>query len=234
MVKVIGILGGMGPQATIDLYQKILNNTKAHRDQDHLQVLIWSDPHIPDRTEAILRGGADPTPALCAGARKLAQGGAQCIAIPCNTAHFYLPAICESTPEVLVVDMIEATARVARRSWAPRTPIAVTGTVGALSTGLYQRALEAVGLTAIVPSEEEQEAINRVIFGESGVKAGHVGRENEELYLSVCMSLAARGAACVIAGCTELPLVAQRAQAFMPILDPTDILAKELVRLAKE
>lgn len=231
-MKVIGILGGMGPQATIDLYQKILNNTRAQKDQDHLQVLIWSDPHIPDRTAAILRGGTDPTPALCAGARKLFAGGAQCIAMPCNTAHYFLPAICDSTPEVPIINMIEVTAQVARARLGVGTPVAITGTVGTMSSGLYQRALEAVGLEVIVPTPAEQELVNTVVFGERGVKAGYLGVENQELYLRICLSLQARGAQCVIAGCTELPLVSQLAAAVVPILDPTDILAKELVRFA--
>lgn len=233
-MRVIGILGGMGPQATIDLYQKILKYTPAVRDQDHLQVLIWSDPHIPDRTAAILYGGEDPSYALCAGARKLVRGGAECIGIPCNTAHYYMDAIRQAVLGVTVLDMIELTAQSARHQLDAGTVVAITATRATLATRLYDRALAAQGLVPMVPSPAEQEVIDDLIFGPRSVKAGFVDEVNCRRFQEVCARLFSTGAQAVLAACTELPLLASPASSLLPIIDPTSILAQALVSCGRE
>src|SRR5205823_10945930 len=95
---IVGILGGMGPAATADLYAKIIAATPATRDQDHLHVVIWADPTVPDRSTALLHGGEDPTPWLLRGAQRLVEMGAALIAVPCNTAHAFLPRIAGEVP----------------------------------------------------------------------------------------------------------------------------------------
>ncbi|HET7037665.1 MAG TPA: amino acid racemase, partial [Thermomicrobiaceae bacterium] len=107
---VIGILGGMGPLATADLYRKIIEVTPARTDQEHLHVIIDADPSIPERTTALLHGGEDPTPKLIAGARRLAAAGVDFIIVPCNTAHAFLPRV-EAAVDVPFISMIEETAR---------------------------------------------------------------------------------------------------------------------------
>lgn len=233
-MKVIGVLGGMGPQATIDLYQKILNNTPATRDQEHLQVLIWSDPTIPDRTAAILRNGEDPIPKLQQGAAKLIAGGAQCIAIPCNTAHYFLPELTTRAPEATYLNMIDLTAKAARSQFAPGSLVAITGTTATLATGLYQRAIERVDLTPLLPPQELQDEVMDVIFGPKGVKAGFVSKENCAKYAHVLNQLKRLGAACAIAGCTELPLVTDQSIVELPVIDPTTVLARAAVQFALE
>ncbi|MBT9134800.1 MAG: Aspartate racemase [Firmicutes bacterium] len=256
-MRVIGILGGMGPQATLDLYQKVLQFTPATRDQDHLQVLIWSDPHIPDRTAAILYGGEDPSYALCAGSARLVKGGAECIGIPCNTAHYYLDAIRREAAGVPVLDMIELTARSARTQLDADAVVAITATRATLATGLYNKALTVHGLKAMVPSLAEQEIIDDIIFGPRGVKAmvpslaeqeiiddlifgprgvkaGFVDENNCRRFQAVCSRLFSSGAEAVLAACTELPLLAHPASSVLPIIDPTSVLAQALVSFGLE
>ncbi len=233
-MRVIGILGGMGPQATLDLYQKVLQFTPATRDQDHLQVLIWSDPHIPDRTAAILYGGEDPSYALCAGIARLVKGGAECIGIPCNTAHYYLDAIRREAAGVPVLDMIELTARSARTQLDADAVVAITATRATLATGLYNKALTVHGLKAMVPSLAEQEIIDDLIFGPRGVKAGFVDENNCRRFQAVCSRLFSSGAEAVLAACTELPLLAHPASSVLPIIDPTSVLAQALVSFGLE
>ena len=96
--KIIGILGGMGPAATADLFTKIINSTEAGCDQEHLHVIIDSNTNIPDRTEALIHGGADPTEQMTQSARRLAEAGAELIVMPCNTAHGFYDAVCASVP----------------------------------------------------------------------------------------------------------------------------------------
>lgn len=231
-MKVIGILGGMGPQATIDLYQKIINNTPATKDQEHLQVLIWSDPTIPDRTAAILGDGNSPLPHLQAGAEKLIAGKAGCIAIPCNTAHYFLPQLATLAPGVTYLNMIELTALELKKNYLPGSIIAVTGTTATLRTGLYQNAIEEAGLTPLLPGEALQDEVMDIIFGAQGVKAGFVNQANKDRYARVLNDLQAQGAACVIAGCTELPLVVDLVQTTVAIVDPTEVLARGAVQFA--
>ena len=231
-MRVLGILGGMGPQATIDLYQKIINNTPATRDQEHLQVLIWSDPTIPDRTAAILGDGEDPFPQLRAGVEKLAAGNAECIAIPCNTAHYFLPQLAALAPSVTFLNMIELTAAQLKRDYAQGSIIAVTGTTATLRTGLYQNALKQAGLVPFLPNEDLQDEVMDIIFGKKGVKAGFTDQLNKNRYAKVLSALQIQGAACVIAGCTELPLVIDLEQITVAIVDPTEVLARSAVQFA--
>lgn len=108
--EIIGILGGMGPAATADFYAKLVAITPGSSDQDHLRTVIWSDPTIPDRTEALLGGGPDPTPWLLDGSRVLREAGATVIAIPCNTAHAFVPRIADRVG-LPIVHMIGEVAR---------------------------------------------------------------------------------------------------------------------------
>lgn len=232
-MRVIGILGGMGPQATIDVYQKIINNTPASKDQEHLQVLIWSDPTIPDRTAAILRGGIDPFPQLLAGVEKLVTGGAGCIAIPCNTAHYFLPRLLAARNDVHYLNMIELTAELLKNSFAAGSVVAITGTSATLSTGLYQLALEKAGFKPLLPNQRLQDEVMDVIFGAQGVKAGFVDENNRARYAKVVNALASEGAVCVIAGCTELPLVVDTSLVQVQVVDPTEVLARAAVGFAR-
>ncbi|MDY3985546.1 aspartate/glutamate racemase family protein [Dysosmobacter sp.] len=226
MKKSIGILGGMGPLATADLFRKIVLLTDAARDSDHIRVYIDDNPSIPDRTAAILSGGADPLPAMTDSLRKLEACGADCIVMPCNTAHYFLPRL-QALTEVPFLNMLEATAASCRQRF-PGGTAAVLATKGTLSAGLYQAVLKKAGVPFLLPDETEQDALMRVIY--DGVKAGK-GPENYRADMeAVVRSLTAQGADHFILGCTELPLAAQALALDVPTVDPTEELARAAIR----
>lgn len=226
--KTIGIIGGMGPAATVDLYAKIIASTAAASDQEHLRVIIDSNSGIPDRTAAILGQGEDPLPALITTARTLERAGAQVLVIPCNTAHWYYEGIQEAVG-VPVLNMIRETAGHIMRKYPVVKRIGLMATTGTLQTGLYDRALGDVGLTVIRPEPDEQNALMRSIY--QGVKAGRLA-EAEALASGVARGLADRGAQVLVLGCTELPIALRHASLPVPAIDPTQVLARAAVAAA--
>ncbi|MEW8979581.1 MAG: amino acid racemase [Symbiobacterium sp.] len=231
--KTIGILGGMGPEATADLFLKIIRATPARTDQEHIRVLIDNNPAIPDRTAAILGRGPDPVPLLTRTARLLEQWGADLIVIPCNTAHYFHDQV-QASVHVPVLHIMKETAAFLRERYPGLSAVGVLATTGTVRTGLYQRFLGERGLHALVPDDEGQQEVMDCIYGEHGVKAGHTGPEVTERLVRVAQSLVARGAGAVIAGCTELPIVLHDGDLPVPVIDPTRILAEAAVRAALE
>lgn len=224
--KSIGIIGGMGPLATADLFQKIILHTRAACDQDHLRVYIDSNTNIPDRTAALLRGGADPTPELVSSARGLERQGADVLIIPCNTAHNFYGAV-QSAVSVPVLHMIRLTAQaLVERGVKTAGLLATDGTV---QTGIYQRTFAGTGVELLVPEGEEQRAVMDMIY--RGVKAGR--RDYDASAARRTMeALMARGAQTLILGCTELPLAAELYGLDFPVTDPTLELALGAIRFA--
>lgn len=226
MKKAIGILGGMGPLATADLFRKIVTLTGASRDGDHIRIYIDNNPSIPDRTAAILGGGPDPLPAMEDSLRKLEACGADCILMPCNTAHYFLPRLRRLTA-LPFLSMPDAAAAACRGRFPGRTA-AVLATRGTLSTGLYQEALARENVPFLIPEEAEQSALMEVIY--DGVKAGAPPERYRSSLLPVLEGMAARGAECFLLGCTELPLAVQLLGLDRPWVDPTEELARAAVR----
>lgn len=228
--KTIGVLGGLGPWATVDLFEKILRLTPAAHDQDHLRVIIDNNPKIPDRSPAILGGGEDPTPALVATAQNLERAGADLIVIPCNTAHaFYGPiAAAVSVPVLHIMDEV---AQAARTEVPSLRRAGVLATRATMAAGLYHRAFERVGVDVVGPDAGGQEVVNRTIYG---VKAGQAGPRLTAELLPVAQSLVDRGADAVVLGCTELPFVLRPGDIAVPLLDSNLILAQAAVRAARQ
>jgi len=226
--KVIGVLGGLGPWATLDLYEKILRLTPAQRDQDHLRVIIDSNPKIPDRSPAILGSGEDPTPALVATARNLERAGAELIVIPCNTAHaFYGPIA--SAVSIPVLHIMDEVAAEARRRVAGLRRVGVLATRATMAAGLYHRAFERIGVQVLGPEGAGQDVVTAVIYG---VKAGRMGPEATREVIPVAEGLIGRGVEAIVLGCTELPFVLRPADVAVPVLDSNVILAQAAVRAA--
>ncbi len=226
MKKTIGILGGMGPMATADLFQKITALTDAAGDNEHIRVYIDSNASIPDRTAAILDGGEDPVPAMADALRHLELCGADCVVMPCNTAHYFLPRL-EPLTRLPFLSMIEVSAAACRERF-PGKAVGILATTGTLSAGLYQDALAAAGVPFLVPDEGEREALMEVIY--QGVKAGAPPESYRESFLSVTEGMAVRGAACFLLACTELPLAVRELGLDLPCVDPTEELAKAAIR----
>ena len=225
MKKAIGILGGMGPLATADLFRKIVTMTKAGCDNDHIRIYIDDNASIPDRTAAILAGGKDPTPIMADSLKKLEGCGADCIIMPCNTAHYFLPRL-QAMTEVPFLSMLEATAKTCAAAFPGKTA-AILATKGTLATGLYEEALKAQGVSYLVPNADEQDALMRVIY--EGVKADAAPEAYRADMEGVMQTLAARGADYFILGCTELPVAAELLDLKQPMIDPTTELAKAAI-----
>lgn len=226
--RTIGVLGGMGPLATVDLYRKIIQATPARTDQEHLPVLIDADPSVPDRTAALLEEGEDPTPWLIRGADRLAAAGASFIVIPCNTAHAFLGSMRPGCP-VPIISMIEQTAREVARTTEAGARVGILATSGTLSAGLYQTALEHYGYQSLTPDDDAQAGVMSTI---DRVKAGEIDEHAAGPALATAEGLAVRGAAALLAACTELPVVLSQEQVSVPLIDPTDVLARAAVRAA--
>lgn len=228
MAKIVGILGGMGPAATVDLFQRIVDATPARRDQDHLHILIDNDPSVPDRTAAILAGGPSPLPVMQAGLQRLVQMGAQLIAIPCNTAHHYWPTL-QAGVDVPVLNMIQETAAWIRARLPQVERVGILATSGTLAVELYQRALEGEGLTPLTPTPGELETIMAAIYQ---VKAGRLTGEPQALLRQAGQALVERGAQALILGCTEIPLVLGDGDLPVPLVASNQVLAEAVVREA--
>ncbi len=226
MKKTIGILGGMGPLATADLYRKIIEHTRADRDNEHIRVYIDGNAAIPDRTAAILHGGEDPVPEMLSALRHLEACGADCIIMPCNTAHYFLPRLREQTA-LPILDMQRITAAVCRERFPGKTA-AILATDGTVQSGLYDRALDAEGVRWIHPGESEQKSLMHLIYGV--VKASRPMEPEKERWDAILDTLRGQGADLFILGCTELPVLAGVLPSEGPFLDPTDELAKAAIR----
>ncbi len=226
--RMIGILGGMGPEATLDLYSNIIRLTPAKRDQDHIQVLIHSNPKIPDRTEAIEQHGESPLPYLIESAKILEQGGAGIIAMPCNAAHYYLPEIRRHI-SIPFIDMIEETCRRIRVQWPGSRTVGLIATIGTVLSGVYPESLKKAGIAVQLPSQEDQQRIQVAI---DQIKAGVHDRSTQETLQSIGAHLSEAGAESIILGCTEIPLAFNSADVNYPTLNPTMVLAEVAVEWA--
>ena len=225
--KVIGILGGMGPLATADLFQKITLHTAASCDQDHPRVCIDSNTNISDRTAALLHGGADPVPEMVKSAQRLESIGADLLIMPCNTAHNFYDAVASSV-SIPVLHMIAIT-RDALKSRGVKCA-GLLATDGTVQTGIYQRTFEGSGVELITPDNtEDQSAVMDIIY--NGVKAGDLTHD-ATAFRAACEHLLARGAEVLILGCTELPPAFDIYHLDYPNVDPTLELALAAVRAA--
>jgi len=224
--QIVGIIGGMGPAATLDLFRRILWNTPAQCDQDHLHILVDNNPKIPDRTKAILGQGSDPLPALIRSAQRLQQAGADFLIMPCNTAHHWLPKLREQI-EIPIVDMVKQTATAIAGHRPPLEAIGILATMGTLCAALYQNALTQEGLAALTPADKSQKQVMEAIYQ---VKAGN--HDVKHLVLPTIKELTGKGADGLILGCTELSLLGLEEDTASPIFDPLSILASRAVELA--
>ncbi len=224
--KVIGIIGGMGPLATADLYRKIVLHTDAACDQEHPRVVIDSNTDIPDRTAALLRGGADPLPELEKSAKRLVSIGAEVLVMPCNTAHGFYDGVCAAAG-VPVLHMLRLT-RDALKTRGVKTA-GLLATDGTVETGLYQRAFENSGIDLLTPDVEGQASVMDIIY--NGVKAGDMAHDTSALR-RCCEALLACGAETLILGCTELPPAFELYHLDYPATDPTLELALAAIRCA--
>jgi aspartate racemase len=233
----LGVVGGVGPAATVDFMAKLVRNTPAARDQDHIKVMVEHNPHIPDRTEALLGHGEDPTLALYAACKTLEEGGADLIAIPCNTAHAFIERI-QPSLTIPIVNMLACTADYLRETFPGLREVGLLATSGTLASRVYEKALDTCGFVQIAPAAAAQARLMNAIYGPRGAKAGYTSGECCDDLAAALDDLITQGVQVVVLGCTELPLLLRGSTLARPgglavrLVDPTDVLAKRCVAYA--
>jgi aspartate racemase len=217
----MGVLGGMGPLATVDFLRKVVDATSAASDQDHIPFIVYSVPQIPDRTAAFFGWGPSPFSAMLKGVRTLETAGVESIAIPCNTAHLWHSQLQAQTP-VEILHIVKATLEQVELQYGqPR--LGLLATAATIESGLYQSHGQGK-FDWVLPTE--QELHEHVMPGIQAVKAGDLSLASDTLK-RVAHHLFSRGAEVLVYGCTEVPIALQ-AESF-PSIDPTLALAKQLV-----
>jgi aspartate racemase len=230
----LGVVGGVGPAATVDFLQKVVRSTPAKRDQDHLQMVVEQNPQIPDRTEHLVGEGMDPTLALYATCKKLQASEADLIAIPCNTAHAFVEEI-QSHLDVPIMNMLTVTVGHVREAFPALRKVGLLATTGTIASGVYRRELEEHGLEEVVPQPALQARVMSSIYGPKGVKAGFTTGEPLEDIRAAIDDLVAQDVEVIILGCTELPLLLPGTETTssnghrVTLVDPTQILATRCV-----
>ena len=222
MRKTIGIIGGMGPAATVDLMEKIIEMTEAQDDQHHIPLLVDINTHIP----AILSDGESPVPEMLKSARRLEQAGADFLIIACNTAHYFIPDIADQIG-VPILSMLEVAAE--RMQTDGVTSIGILATDGVVNSGLYEKPLAERGIRAVYPDSGQQQEIMHLIY--DLIKKGIC--EKDWLPVSqICRILEdmrTRGAEKYLLACTELPIAFEHMGIYEDCVDPTTLLARAAI-----
>jgi aspartate racemase len=229
---IVGVMGGMGPAATVDFLRRVVEATPAERDQDHVHMIVDHDPTVPDRTAAIVGRGPDPSPQLARMAQRLEAAGAEILVMPCNSAHAFSASI-QGAVAIPLVDWPGIVAQECASRSADR--VGVLATSGTLASGVYDKALTHVGCVQVRPPNDDQAAVMTAI---EAIKAGTADANTIALEIrSVIDRLVVNGIDTLVVACTELSLLAAH-DAIEPVdsrhavLDASEIVARHVVRLA--
>ncbi|MCH7637248.1 MAG: amino acid racemase [Proteobacteria bacterium] len=223
--KIVGVLGGMGPDATVDFMAKVIALTPAEKDQDHIHMIVDQNPKVPNRQDAILADGEDPGPVMAEMAQRLETAGADFLVVPCNSAFGFAGAVAGavSIPLVSIVDVtVEACDGI--------STVGLLATDGCLQSHVYQDAFSAAGITAELPDKDELADLMALL---NSIKAGYRGESIARDMGALAAALVARGAQAIIAGCTEIPLVLDDHALDVPLISSTDVLAARTVAIAR-
>lgn len=231
MIKpfLLGVLGGMGPLATLDFQRRLLEATPAQSDQQQLPSIVWNVPQVADRQKALAGTGPSPLPQLIHGIKTLNQAGASHIAIPCNTAHHWYDALSQVS-EAPILHIVDATLAVLAQQEDQPQRVGIIATQGTLEAGWYQRRLAEQGIEVIEPTEKE--LAQWFVPGCYAVKRGALEEGGEQL-LRQANALFDRGAQKLILACTEVPvaLAAVKAPFYDLTFDPSQALAERCSQL---
>jgi aspartate racemase len=227
--KIVGILGGMGPEATADFFSKVITLTPARKEQEHLRIIIDNNPKIPVRTDAILNKGESPVPLLIKTAKNLEKAGADFIVIPCNTAHYYYEDLVKEI-SVPVLHIIREVVHAVQSSLPRCQKVGLLATSGTVASRLYQTEFQKVGVNVIAPDPENQTKVMEAIHQ---IKSGRSKERARETMLAIGNGLIARGKAqAIVLGCTDIPLVIRKGDFSVPVFDSNWVLAEATVKFA--
>ncbi len=227
----IGILGGMGPEATNKLCALITALTPVTKDQDHIPVITYNNPQIPDRVRAVRGDSESPVPEMIRTARVLEEAGADMLLMPCNLAHFYLADV-QKAIRTPFLNMIEETVSFTVEHYPRCRKVGIVASTPTLECGIYDEAFRRHDCILISPERDEQEAkVMRAIYAPDGIKCGYK-RKPGALLMEVGHALVAKGAEVIIAGCTEASLVMKRKDSPFVVIDPMEVIARVAVERA--
>jgi aspartate racemase len=222
--RVVGILGGMGPEATVDLMRRVIAATPARDDVDHIHLLVDNNPKVPSRIAALIEGtGPDPAPAIIEMAKRLEVGGADVLAIACNTAHAYADRV-RSATSIPLLDMVDLTTRRISHMTLSYRRVGILASSAVVKLGLYHRGLSAHGVSLVTPAD--QDGLMGII---KAVKRGDSGPRNREYFVSIAHDLMLNSVDMLLIACTELSVLADSLDKGFPMLDALEILAREIV-----
>lgn len=225
MDKTIGILGGLGPLATVDIFHKIVSLTEANSDQDHIHILIDNNPGIPNRLNFLLSHGESPENQLIESAIKLELMGADVLIMPCNTAHYFYSTI-KKNVGIDFINMIDETAKEIKRVYPSCTRIGLLATKGTYYTGIYDKEFASYEIEVIKPGIEDQQHIADLILA---VKVGQTTFDLTNIY-RVLDNFKKENIDLFVLGCTELPIAFQMFDIEEKFIDPTTVLACSAIR----
>jgi aspartate racemase len=221
--RIVGIIGGMGPEATVDLMRRVILKTPARDDQDHVHLIVENNPKIPSRIAHLIDGtGADPTQELIRIAQNLERAGAQALAMPCNTAHAYAEAIARAVG-IPLLDMVARSVE-QLATLHPKARVGVLASSAVFKIGLYEKAMRAAGLTSLMPPRQAE-----VMDLIRAVKRGETGEAAQRLLAELTLDLANRTEVILIA-CSELSVISGAIT--VPYVDSLDVLAADIIRFA--
>ena len=228
--RIVGVLGGMGPDATSAFLQAVLRHSgPVETDQQHVPLILFNNPKVPDRNAALAGRGPSPGPALAAMARALERAGAEFLVMPCNTAHAYAEAVITAT-DLPFVSIVEETCDAAMALRPGLRRAGLLGTPACIASGLYAGGLGARGVEAVCCDAAGTARFTELLYA---IKAGQRGGGVRAGMAGLAAGLAQRGAEVIVAVCTEVPLVLGPDDLSLPLLDSLDVLASQCVRYSR-
>lgn len=233
MIKRLGVLGGMGPAASAEFMVRLVSQTPAAKDQEHIPTILWSDNTVPDRSSSMRNGDDKPLPYLLKGIQGLISAGCNLIVIPCNTAHFWFKDMeKQASWHATIVHIVDSVADSLKDRKVTNAKIGVMGTQASIELGLYQYRLNKLGWDCIVPTKEEMDTLVQPAI--DLIKANCIA-EAHPMLMTVIHSLISRGAKAVVLGCTEIPLsIRENTVQDTPIINSIDSLVMSAIKEFKK
>lgn len=229
--KTIGILGGMGPEATLLFFKKLIANTMANKDQHHARLVIYNDPQIPERLPAIEGKGENPLPMMIKGIYSLKRAGADFAVIPCVTAHYFLPQL-QKRKILPIISIIEATISYIKENYGFINCVGLMAALGTVKTEIFQKELAKEKISTLISDESDLRKIQNNIFAIKNTALVNREKTRKEL-IKIGQKLIKKGAQGIIIGCTELPIVLAHDCFDVPAFDVLDILARAALKKAR-
>ncbi|WP_116474369.1 cysteate racemase [Zobellella maritima] len=224
--KTVGVIGGMGPEATVDLMRRVIAATPAKDDADHIHMLVDNNPKVPSRIKALIEGtGESPGPFMADMARGLERAGVDFLVIPCNTAHMYYPDVVAAV-DIPVVNILDVTVQQVKRCQPGIRKVGMLASTAVENIRLYHDKFDDEGIETLFPSPDHQANVMSLI---KRVKAKTHDAEILARYNEAAEDMKAMGAECIILACTELSVISDKLTIDLPIYDASQLLAEEIV-----